>query len=85
MYLQDLTDKTFINNVGKLKRMLNIWPNPNIVLILIHLSESKDSSAIENNLTTYDEIFKEMASKEPHGGKSKEVINYKKLSFMDYH
>lgn len=64
--------------IGELKGVLNILPNPNIVLSLINISESKDSSAIENILTTYDEIFKEIVSKEPRGGKPKEIINYKK-------
>lgn len=65
------------HHIGELKGMLRILPNPGIVLSLINLSESKDSSAIENIITTYDEIFKEIVSKTSVGGKSKEVINYK--------
>jgi Fic family protein len=63
--------------MGELKGILKLLPNPGIVLSLINLSESKDSSAIENIITTYDEIFKEIVSKTPLGGKPKEVINYK--------
>lgn len=65
------------NKIGELKGILKVLPNPNVVLNLIMLSESKDSSAIENIITTYDEIFKEIVSKTPKGGKPKEVINYK--------
>lgn len=65
------------HHIGELKGILKILPNPGIVLSLINLSESKDSSAIENIITTYDEIFKEIVSKTPTFGKPKEIINYK--------
>ena len=65
------------HHIGELKGILKILPNPGIVLSLINLSESKDSSAIEDIITTYDEIFKVIVSKTPIGGKPKEVINYK--------
>ena len=65
------------HHIGELKGILRLLPNPGIVLSLINLSESKDSSAIENIMTTYDEIFKEIVSKTPTFGKPKEVINYK--------
>lgn len=65
------------HHIGELKGILKILPNPGLILSFINLSESKDSSAIENIITTYDEIFKEIVSKTPIGGKPKEVINYK--------
>ncbi|MFA6842918.1 MAG: Fic/DOC family N-terminal domain-containing protein [Bacilli bacterium] len=65
------------SNIGELKGMLNTLPNPKLVLSLVLISESKDSSAIENIITTYDQIFKEIVSKNPLGGKPKEVVNYK--------
>ena len=46
------------NHIGELKGVLNLLPNPQLILSLIQISESKDSSAIENIITTYDEIFK---------------------------
>lgn len=64
------------NKIGELKGIINTLPNPDIVLRLITLSESKDSSAIENIITTYDEIYKELVIKNPNGGKAKEIINY---------
>lgn len=65
------------NNIGELKGILNLLPNPKLILSLILIRESKDSSAIENIITTYDQIFKEIVSKNPSGGKPKEVVNYK--------
>lgn len=65
-------------HLGELKGVLKLLPNSGIVLSLINLSESKDSSAIENIITTYDDIFKVIVSKTPRGGRPKEVINYKR-------
>ncbi len=62
------------HHIGELKGIMKMLPNPTVVLSLINLSESKDSSAIENIITTYDEIFKEIVTKTPLGGKPKEVI-----------
>lgn len=69
------------NKIGELKGVMNLLPNPKLVLSLISLSESKDSSAIENIITTYDEIYKELVSKVPKGGKPKEIINYNNAIF----
>ena len=66
------------NNIGELKGILNLLPNHKLILSLILISESKDSSAIENIITTYDEIFKDIVSKAPSSGKPKEILNYKK-------
>lgn len=74
--LKQLNDAN--NHIGELKGILKLLPNRNVVLSLINLSESKDSSAIENIITTYDEIFKEIVSNKPLGGKPKEVMNYKR-------
>jgi len=35
------------NSIGKLKGVMNLLPNPNIILSLLAIGESKDSSAIE--------------------------------------
>lgn len=65
------------SKIGELKGIMNMLPNPEIILSLISISESKDSSAIENIITTYDEIYKELVRKNQRGGKPKEIINYK--------
>jgi len=66
------------NAIGELKGVLNLLPNPKLILSLIQISESKDSSAIENIITTYDEIFKELATKKSSNGSPKEIVNYKR-------
>ena len=66
------------NAIGELKGVLNLLPNPKLILSLIQISESKDSSAIENIITTYDEIFKELATKKSSNGNPKEIVNYKR-------
>ena len=74
------------NRIGELKGILNILPNPQIILSLINIGESKNSSAIENILSTYEDIFKEEASKNPLPTTSKEILNYKRaieLGFSD--
>lgn len=43
--------------LGQLNGLLNLLPNPNIILNAVSLREAKDSSEIENVVTTYDEIF----------------------------
>lgn len=72
------------NKIGKLKGVMKLLPNLNLVLSLISISESKDSSALENIITTYDEIFKELVVKQSKGGKPKQVINYKAAIFKGF-
>jgi len=66
------------SNIGELKGIINILPNPNLILSLINVGESKDSSAIENIITTYEDIFKELITNKSISKASKEVINYKR-------
>ena len=66
------------NSIGELKGIMNLLPNPNIILSLLAVGESKDSSAIENIVTTYEDIYKEMITKKPISKAAKEVNNYKK-------
>lgn len=53
-------------------------PNPQLFLDTIHLQEAKASSAIENIITTNDELYKSVvADKKYDNLASKEIINYK--------
>ena len=65
-------------SIGELKGIINILPNPNLILSLINVGESKDSSAIENIITTYEDIFKELVTKKEISKSSKEVLAYKR-------
>lgn len=66
------------HSIGELKGVMNLLPNPNIILSLLSIGESKDSSAIENIITTYEDIYKEMITKKPMSKAAKEVNAYKK-------
>jgi Fic family protein len=70
--------------LGQLQGLLKVLPNPNIVFSLVLLGESKDSSAIENIITTYDSIFKAIATNDFKDEKPKEVIHYKQAIDLGY-
>lgn len=65
------------NKIGELKGILNQLPNLKILLNAVTLGEAKDSSAIENIVTTYDEIYKEMTSETSLSNAAKEVLKYR--------
>ena len=63
--------------LAELKGIISSIPNENILINTLGLQEAKDSSAIENTITTHDDIFK--AELNLDGFKSlnaKEVQNY---------
>ena len=49
------------HTLGRLNGAINLLPNPYIIFNAITLGEAKESSEIENIVTTFDEIFKEMS------------------------
>ncbi|BFI97503.1 MAG: Fic family protein [Rhodanobacter sp.] len=51
-------------------------PNQNILLSTLGLQEAKDSSEIENIVTTHDELFREAAQDTAAGPAAKEVARY---------
>ncbi len=63
--------------IAELKGYSEIVPNKNILINAITLNESKESSEIENIVTTHDELFTAMIKKEHLIGPAKEVLNYK--------
>ena len=66
------------NRIGELNGLLRLLPNPKVILNAITIGEAKESSEIENIVTTYDEIFKEIALNETMPSAAKEVVNYRK-------
>ncbi len=63
--------------LAELKGIVSTIPNENILINTLGLQEAKDSSAIENIITTHDDIYKEELNLD--GFKSlnaKEVQNY---------
>lgn len=63
--------------LAELKGMAATIPNESILINTLALQEAKDSSAIENIITTHDELYKAMLFEELYTNAStKEVSNY---------
>lgn len=73
------------NKIGELKGVLNQLPNPEVLLNAVTLGEAKDSSEIENIVTTYDELFQEMTNPSVGHASAKEVLRYHKAIKKGYH
>jgi Fic family protein len=68
--------------LAELKGFAPAIPNQNILINAIALQEAKESSAIENIITTQDELYKSLtvksSSMEPS---AKEIINYREATY----
>jgi len=62
--------------LAELKGVVRIIPNATILINTLSLQEAKDSSAIENIITTHDELFKADLFSELLSRETKEVMNY---------
>jgi len=71
-------------NLAELKGYAEVVPNKDILINALTLNESKDSSAIENIITTHDELFDAMVSDRRLLGAAKEVLNYKEAIWHGY-
>lgn len=69
--------------LAELKGYCQTLPNPNLLLNTIALQESKESSAIENIVTTQDELYKETlrSTKGNKNVPAKEVIQYREAMY----
>ncbi len=71
------------HKLGQLNGAINLLPNPYVLFNAITLGEAKESSEIENIVTTFDEIFKEMSNANSDPA-SKEVVNYRQAMLTGY-
>jgi Fic family protein len=64
--------------LAELKGVVNIIPNENILINTLVLQEAKDSSAVENIVTTHDELFRASIDLKHFAitSSTKEVLNY---------
>lgn len=62
--------------LAELKGSAKTIPNENILIDTLTLQEAKDSSEIENIVTTHDEIYKSNIDLETFNPATKEVMNY---------
>ncbi|MBK8711129.1 MAG: Fic family protein [Niastella sp.] len=70
--------------LAELKGYCQTLPNPQILINTIILQESKDSSAIENIVTTQDDLYRAMISSDDNAHTSsaaKEVLMYKEALY----
>lgn len=62
--------------LAELKQASMLIPNDNILINIIPLLEAKDSSEIENIVTTTDELFRYAEQSENANHATKEVLRY---------
>ena len=70
--------------LAELKGFASVIPNQNILISAIALSEAKESSAIENIVTTQDELYKSMTNPGASDPSAKEVLNYREAIYKGY-
>lgn len=71
--------------LAELKGIAKTIPNQLMLVNAIVLQEAKDSSEIENIITTQDELYKAIAiDKSTMSAATKEVVNYRKAIFLGF-
>ncbi|MFA6308838.1 MAG: Fic family protein [Clostridia bacterium] len=70
--------------LAELKGYAETMPNKNILINAVTINEAKDSSEIENIITTHDELFKAMAQPHYNSPAAKEVVNYRTALWRGY-
>src|SRR6266545_4574859 len=64
--------------LAELKGVALSIPNQSVLINTLGLQEAKDSSAVENIVTTHDELFRDAAFPEdPGSSTAKEVLRYR--------
>jgi Fic family protein len=69
-------------HLGELNGLCASLPDPQLLINTIILQESKDSSAIENIVTTQDELYKAAAEVENASHSAKEVLSYREALYV---
>lgn len=68
--------------LGELNGLCASLPDPQLLINTIVLQESKDSSAIENIVTTQDELYKAATEEGTANLAAKEVLSYREALFV---
>ena len=63
--------------LAELNGLLNVVPNSSILINSLVLQEAKDSSEIENIITTHDELYRSSVDNDITSPNAKEVQNYR--------
>lgn len=69
--------------LAELKGFSEVIPNKHILVNAAMINEAKDSSEIENIVTTHDEIYKSLSTNKISGD-TKEVINYREALWYGF-
>nr|WP_320024162.1 Fic family protein [uncultured Acetobacterium sp.] len=70
--------------LAELKGFAEMIPNKNILINAVTIIEAKDSSEIENIITTHDELFRAMSGENDQNPDAKEVVNYRSALWHGY-
>jgi Fic family protein len=68
-------------HLGELNGLCASLPDPQLLINTIVLQESKDSSAIENIVTTQDELYKAATEEDTASHAAKEVLSYREALY----
>lgn len=71
-------------SLAELKGFANSIPNQHILINAITINEAKDSSAIENIVTTHDSIYKVLTESGFKDENAKEVVDYRSAIWHGY-
>lgn len=71
-------------SLAELKGFANSIPNQHILINAITINEAKDSSAIENIVTTHDSIYKVLTESGFKEEAAKEVVDYRSAIWSGY-
>ncbi len=70
--------------LAELKGYAGLLPNKDILVNAVTINESKDSSEIENIVTTHDQLYKAMAGTSQVDPAAREVVNYRRALWQGY-
>lgn len=70
--------------LAELKGYAGTIPNKHILINAVIINEAKDSSAIENIITTHDDLYKAMSGTSFNNPAAKEVVSYRSALWLGY-
>ena len=70
--------------LAELKGYADTIPNKHILINAVTINEAKDSSEIENIITTHDDLYKAMSSNSTINSAAKEVVSYRSALWLGY-
>lgn len=87
----ELETKTVLRQLARANRALaelkgyaDTIPNKHILINTVMINEAKDSSAIENIITTHDDLYKAMSDARDASPAAKEVVSYRTALWHGY-